>query len=229
MVGYGSVMTLTDRLEEEVRMPIARKPGRRVRSDIAMHKRERIIDAATELFYERGFHNTTLDDVAERLGMTKPFIYSSFGSKTAILGEICSRGVQRALQEIEAAQATNAPPTETLQLFVPQYVAAILRTQKNIAINIREEKNLDPHDAERLATLRHEFMSRVEALLRAGKEAGEFALDDPRIAAFAMVGAVSWTTFWYNSSGPFSATNIAERMTGVILNMAQITPRSDKN
>lgn len=186
---------------------------------MAALRRDRIVDAAADLFYERGYTRTTLDDVAERLGVTKPFIYHSFGSKSVLLAEICMRGVQAALTELEQVQAQALPPGETLRLFMPRYVAAILRVQKKIAINIREEKNLDPTDAERLAELRQRFMARVEALLRAGRDCGEIAVDDPRIGAFVLVGAVSWTTFWYNPGGVLSSEVIAERITGVALNL----------
>lgn len=194
--------------------------GRRkmVDSMVAL-KRDRIVDAAADLFYERGFSRTTLDDVAERLGVTKPFIYHSFGSKTELLAEICTRGVQAALTEITQIQALDLPPAETLRWFLPRYVAAVLRAQKKIAINIREEKNLDPADAERLSAMRQEFMSRLESVLRAGRDAGEIQVTDPRIAAFTLVGAASWTTFWYNPGGPLSSDVIAERMADVALNL----------
>lgn len=197
------------------------KTNRKKRDNVAALKRERIVDAATDLFYEHGFTKTTLDDVAERLGMTKPFIYSSFGSKTDLLAEICSRGVQGALMEIEQALAQELPPAETLRLFLPRYVTAILRAQKKMAINIREEKNLDPADAERLAELRQRFIVKVESLMRAGRDAGTFRITDPRIAAFALVGAASWTTFWYNPGGTLSSDVVAARMTETILNLVQ--------
>lgn len=185
-------------------------------------KRDRIVDAAADLFYERGFTRTTLDDVAERLGVTKPFIYHSFGSKTALLAEICTRGVQAALTEIEQVQLLGLTPGETLRQFLPRYVAAVLRVQKKIAINIREEKNLEPADAERLAALRQQFMARIEAVLRAGRDCGDVRVDDPRIAAFTLVGAASWTTFWFNPGGTLSSDVIAQRMADVALNLLRV-------
>jgi TetR/AcrR family transcriptional regulator, cholesterol catabolism regulator len=202
-------------------MAVERRATKKIREDLATLKRERIVDAATELFYTRGFHNTTLDDVAERLGMTKPFIYNSFGSKTALLAEICGRGVQSALDEIDRALRLGTGPGETFAVFVPRYVAAILRAQKNIAINIREEKNLDPADAERLSALRQTFIARVEQLMRAGRDQGEILVEDPRIAAFVVVGAVSWSTFWYNPGGALPAEVITARMSTVIANLAK--------
>lgn len=200
-------------------MAEAQRGRRKMPSSMVALRRDRIVDVAADLFYERGYTRTTLDDVAERMGVTKPFIYHSFGSKTDLLAEICMRGVQAALTELEQVQALDLPPGETLRQFLPRYVAAVLRVQKKIAINIREEKNLDPADAERLAELRQRFMARVEELLRAGRDCGQIAVDDPRIGAFVLVGAVSWTTFWYNPGGVLSSETIASRITDVGLNL----------
>lgn len=193
----------------------------KIREEVAALKRQRTLDAATTLFYDKGYTNTTLDEVAERLGVAKPFIYSNFGSKSALLAEICRQGIQAALEEIQHALAKNRPPAETMRLFAPRYVAAILRTQKSIAINIREEKNLEPSDASHLAELRQTFMSLVESLLTAGKESGEIGVSDPRLSAFAIVGAVSWSTFWFSPSGPLTADEITDRMADVILNLVR--------
>ncbi|WP_170314604.1 TetR/AcrR family transcriptional regulator [Aquibium carbonis] len=196
------------------------KPERKkIREAVADLKRRRILEAATDLFYDLGFTNTTLDQVAEQLGVTKPFIYSHVGSKSALLGEISSQGVQRALEAIDQAIAMDGSPGEMLARFVPDYVTAILRSQKSIAINIREEKNLDPVDAARLAALRQQFMGKIETLLSRGVESGEIRVPDTRVAAFALVGAVSWTTFWFHPAGPLSIDEISARMTATILNL----------
>ena len=181
----------------------------------------RVLDAATDLFYERGFANTTLDDVAARLGVTKPFIYAHVGSKSALLGEISALGVARALEVADAALAGGGEPDEALRAVVPAYVTVVLRSQKSITINIREEKNLDPADAARLAELRQGFMARVEALLARGVERGQVAVPDVRIAAFALVGAVSWTTFCFNPAGTLSIEEVSDWMTWTILDLAR--------
>ncbi len=200
-------------------MPATRQVKPKVREEVAALKRQRTLDAATDLFYENGYTNTTLDDVALRLGVTKPFIYTNFGSKPDLLAEICGIGVRSALDEIDHAMAGGAPTADTLRRFVPRYVASVLRTQKNIAINIREEKNLLPDHSRQLAALRTQFMSRIEGLLREACEAEGITLSDPRVTAFAIVGAVSWATFWFNPSGPLTVLDLSEKMTRIVLDL----------
>lgn len=191
----------------------------KIRDEVAALKRERTISAAADLFYDKGYDNTTLDEVAERLGVTKPFIYTNFGSKAELLAEICERGVRAALDEIEAAMAEGLPPRMTLQLFARRYVIAILGAQKSIAIYTREEKNLDDAQAERVGGLRKIFVRRVADLLHAGARAGEFRLADPTMAALAITGAVSWSTFWFKPEGRLEVPEIAAVMTSYIMNL----------
>lgn len=200
-------------------MDAARQSKLKVREEVAALKRQRTLDAATELFYQKGYTNTTLDDVATRLGVTKPFIYTNFGSKPELLAEICSVGVRSALEEIDRVLAQGKPSIVMLRRFAPRYVASVLRTQKNIAINIREEKNLLPEHAQKLAGLRQTFMSRVEALITEASREEGITLPDPRVTAFAVVGAVSWSTFWFNPTGPLTVDDLSEKMTDIILNL----------
>lgn len=198
---------------------MARTANSNLREEVAALKRQRTLDAATDLFYEKGYTNTTLDDVAARLGVTKPFVYTNFGSKSDLLAEICRIGVRSALAEVDNALAQGEPTAETLRSFVPRYVESVLKSQKNIAVNIREEKNLLPEHAQELSDLRQTFMAQIEALLVKACAAADHPLPDPRVAAFAIVGAISWSTFWYNPGGRLSAQELSARMTDTILNL----------
>lgn len=190
-----------------------------LRAEVAALKRQRTLDAATDLFYEKGYTNTTLDEVAANLGVTKPFIYTNFGSKPDLLAEICRIGVGSALDEVERVLARGEPDAQTLRQFIPKYVCAVLLRQKNIAINIREEKNLLPEHAAELAEMRHRFMARIEELLTRASSAAGHALPDPHVTAFAIVGAISWSTFWFSPAGRLSAEDISERMTEIVLGL----------
>ena len=192
----------------------------KIRDEVAALKRERTVGAAVDVFYDKGYDNTTLDQVAERLGVTKPFIYSNFGAKTALLAEICSRGVQAAEGALDVVLSKRLAPRATLELFAQDYVTAVLETQKHIAVYVREEKNLEPGDARRIGAMRREFFAKITKLLEKGAAAGEFEFDDARMTALGIGGAVTWSTFWYRPDGRLSLAEIATSMTKLILGMA---------
>ena len=191
-----------------------------IKDEVAALKRERTIAAAVELFYERGYENTTLDAVAERLGVTKPFIYAYFSSKAELLAEICGRGISSSLAAVDNALAMDAGPTATLQILSESFVASVLDNQKHIAVLTREEKNLDPADYARINEKRRQFDHRLTALLRQGVEAGEFDVADPHLASLAIGGLVSWAYVWYRPAGRLSVPNLSAEMAKLILALA---------
>ena len=74
-----------------------------MREEILAYKRERILEEAVKLFYERGFTGTTLDDIAAELGVTKPFIYTHFRSKTDLLAALCKPTIELSLDAVTRA------------------------------------------------------------------------------------------------------------------------------
>ncbi len=196
-----------------------------IRDEVAALKRERIITAAVELFYDRGYENTTLDAVAERLGVTKPFIYAHFSSKSELLAEICTRGVAAALRAMEGALAMEgAAAREKLAELGRRFVTAVLESQKYIAIFTREEKNLLPRDYERVSQMRRDFDRKLAGLLTDGVARGEFRIADPRLAALAIGGMVGWAYVWYRPTGRLSVAELAEEMATLVLAVAQAVP-----
>ena len=188
-----------------------------IKDEIAALKRERTIAAAVELFYEHGYENTTLEAVAEKLGVTKPFIYAHFGSKAELLAEICGRGISSSLKAIDNALALRASPTKRLKVLAETFVTSVLENQKHIAIFAREEKNLAKADFARISEMRRTFDKKLLHLLNTGLESGEFEMQDPPLAALAIGGMVSWAYVWYRPKGRMTVAELADKLSDLIL------------
>jgi AcrR family transcriptional regulator len=202
-----------------------------IRAEISALKRERTLAAAVDLFYEAGYENTTLEAVAERLGVTKPFIYSHFRSKAELLAEICARGISQSLNAMNSVTSLDVSATEKLKLLARRFVIAVLEAQKFIAIFSREEKNLSPEDLVRINDMRRDFDRKLTSLLRQGVVDGEFDVSDPHIAALAIGGMVSWAYVWYRPSGRLELDQVAEQMANLILAMVTgtLSPREGRS
>jgi AcrR family transcriptional regulator len=201
-------------------------PG--IRSEIATLKRERTISAAVKLFYRNGYENTTLDAVAEQLGVTKPFIYAHYTSKAELLAEICTRGIAASLKAIDGVRKLDCSPTEKLSQLGGKFVLAVLENQMYIGIFAREEKNLRPEDFHAISSMRRDFDHKLAALLQEGVAAGEFHIGDARLAALAIGGLVSWSYVWYRPGGRLSLEKIASEMSDMIMAMVGVQPKHSK-
>jgi len=195
-----------------------------IRDEVAALKRERTIAVAAELFYERGYENTALDAIAERMNVTKPFIYAHFTSKAELLAEICSRGIGSALAALDSV-LTSVPgsPTERLAEVGRRFVTAVLQSQRYIAIFAREEKNLAAEDYKRISDMRRTFDTKLVGLLDEGVKAGEFHIHDTRMAALAIGGLVSWAYVWYRPDGRLTLAETSAEMAELILSMVGAT------
>jgi AcrR family transcriptional regulator len=189
------------------------------REEILAIKRERILQEAVALFYERGFTGATLDDVAARLGITKPVIYSYFRSKVELLEAICRPTIELSLQAAAEAAASGGSATERLYRAMVDFTRAILERQANIAIFFREEKNLDPAALAGINALREEYDRVLSGLLAEGVASAEFEVADEKIAALAIGGMISWAYTWYRPDGRLSIDELCERMAQLALRM----------
>ena len=196
-----------------------------IRDEVAALKRERTLAVAAELFYERGYENTSLDMIAERMNVTKPFIYAHFTSKAELLAEICSRGIASALAALDGVLTTmpgNA--AERLAEVGRRFVTAVLTSQRHIAIFSREEKNLAPADFQTISQMRRDFDAKLVKLLDQGVAAGLFSVQDTRLAALAIGGMVSWAYVWYRPEGGLTLEQTSEEMSKLILSLVGNQP-----
>jgi AcrR family transcriptional regulator len=192
---------------------------RAMREEILAYKRERILQEAVKLFYEHGFTGTTLDDIAAELGVTKPFIYTHFRSKTDLLAALCKPTIELSLQAVTSAAKSPGSPTARLHRAIVDFTQVVLSRQANIAIYFREEKNLAPDALAEINALRKKFDRVLSNLLAEGVAAGEFDIADMNLAALAIGGMISWAYTWHRQEGRLALEDMCQRMADLALQM----------
>jgi AcrR family transcriptional regulator len=194
----------------------------RSRADNQAIKRERVLTAARDLFYARGYSATTLDDVAAALGVTKPFIYTYFRGKAELLSALCTPTIALSLEAISAAAAAPGTPTERLRLAMVDFAKVVLSRQANIAIFFREEKNLAAEALAEITALRKRFDRQLSALLAEGVAAGAFTVPDVSLTALALGGMVSWAYTWHRPEGRLGLDALCAQLATLALRMAGV-------
>jgi AcrR family transcriptional regulator len=193
-----------------------------MREEISAYKRERILEEAVKLFYERGFTGTTLDDIAGKLGVTKPFIYTHFRSKVELLEAICRPTIEMSLAAIANAAEQRGSASERLYNGVVEFTKVVLQRQANIAVYFREEKSLSEAGLADINALRKQFDRVLRDLLEEGASAGEFHTADIRVAARAIGGMVSWAYTWYQPGGRLTIEEVGAQMARFAVGMVGV-------
>ena len=193
-----------------------------MREEISAYKRERILEEAVKLFYERGFSGTTLDDIAGKLGVTKPFIYTHFRSKVELLEAICRPTIEKSLAAIADAAEQHGSASERLFNGVVNFTKVVLQRQANIAVYFREEKSLSEAGLGEINAMRKAFDRVLSDLLDEGVNAGEFHIADIRVAALAIGGMVSWAYTWYQPGGRLSIDDVGAQMARFAVEMVGV-------
>jgi len=154
----------------------------------ARDPRERILDAAGEVFAERGFGGAGVDEIARRAGVNKAMLYYHIGDKAALFGEVVSAIVGRIADDVTSALADTDDPSERLRA-IPRAFARTVRERPFLPqLMLREiaagGPHLPPHVVERMA----EVMGMTRAVLEEGFTKGTFRKVDPLITHLLLIG-----------------------------------------
>ena len=178
-------------------------------------KREAVVEEAGRAFNAAGYHNTTLDDVARSLNISKGSIYNYFKDKEEILFEchrIANRLSDRALVYGEEHGGTGY---ETVRRVVCKLIQ-LLTTEFGTCGVLTEITALNDEHKAIIAADRDALFDRLNRIIRRGIEDGSIRKVNPEIALLTIMGSVNWLTKWYSSTGKLSAEEVAEEMSGIL-------------
>ncbi len=209
---------MTEALRSRSRPPPPESPWGAARSRAAQRelKREAVLRTAAQLFNEKGFAAATLDEVAVRLGVSKPTVYYYVDSKDAILFECVRKGLEMLQTAIRDVDAAGGRAIDKLEAAMRAYVDIVTQDFGMCIIRVGEDP-LPEDNRHKLRRMKAALDLEFRELIRAGVAEGSIAPCDPKLAAFTVAGALSWIGRWYEPDGPLSATQVADQCIGVLL------------
>ncbi|HEU4437800.1 MAG TPA: TetR/AcrR family transcriptional regulator, partial [Methylomirabilota bacterium] len=161
--------------------------------------RERILMEAARIFNRLGYHGTTLDDVAQALGVTKPALYYHVQSKEELLFQCCRVPIEIGLEGIRRARMQTRAPDEQLRLALACYMEGIT-DQLRGSVVILEEGALSAAHHREVKKGRDAYERELREIIACGVAEGVFVPCEPRVT-FAMLGAMNWIPKWYRADG----------------------------
>ena len=171
--------------------------------------KERIIDAAIDLFYQKGYFATSLNDVAKNIGIRKASIYHHYPSKESLLVNI----LQTVLVDLAANLHENLEGVEGIEARMRAAVRSHVRfhidRQKEVLISDSELRGLSPENYEAVVRIRDAYEHEFRTLLVAGMDAGVWARGDFKILSFAILNMCTAVAGWFKPAGSLSKDDIA--------------------
>jgi len=171
--------------------------------------RDDILDAATQIFSQKGFHAASMQDIAQAVKLQKASLYHHINSKQEILTAILDRALDLLIERMEAVVALPLPPEDKLREAIRSYLQAMLEHRDLAAVLLLEHRSLDPEAAARHIPRRDRFERLWRDLIQEGLGAGAFCCADPALAARGILGVMNWTITWFKPEGTLSVDDIS--------------------
>jgi AcrR family transcriptional regulator len=182
--------------------------------------REELLTKAAEVFEQKGFAQSRIEDIAKALGLKRSALYYYFETKNDIARALVEDYVSVKTRELEELiSSSSGSPTEKLRALLTEQ---ILNRTLGGGARARALNKMGPEMPDETRAALQSSRRRIRDLyvqvIREGVEAGEFRQVDARIAALAVIGIANWTSWWYSPTGRLDPKELAETLVDIAIN-----------
>ncbi len=157
-----------------------------------------ILEHATRLFAERGFAATSLQDIAEASGLTRPALYHYVKNKDDLLSRLVQELTEGPAEELHRINSdTGRPPVQRLRDMAHAVVLNVARAPERFRLLIRSEAELPEALADVYAAGRRRVLREFTSVLEEGVAAGQLRPVEVRAAALGIIGMCNWVAWWH--------------------------------
>jgi AcrR family transcriptional regulator len=194
------------------------KPQRKPREHGPRHvdRRGSILSTAARLFAQRGFEATSLDAIADELGMHKATLYHYISSKQEVLYQILVQSFGDIDEVILAVQDKSRPVIERLRHFA----LALARAQNNEygrCLTMVGARPLEGDPSDKIRDFQRKLDSTVRALVKEGVGSGELNACDPGLVSAMLFGTLNWVPHWYRPEGRLTLDEVVNRFIDMLV------------
>lgn len=180
--------------------------------------RTRVLDAAVELFADRGYDGTSIAQVITRAGVAKGGFYHHFASKEALLYEVYGDLISRQLRGMHDILARSLPPADTLRALIDDLVITTAAAARPALVFWREMNKLGYERTAEYRRARRRYHDAVRKLIRDAQSAGVFAtVASADTVTFTIFGFVNELPLWYKPNGRKRPTQLATELADYVL------------
>jgi len=180
--------------------------------------RESILEAAAQVFRQKGFHGTSMQDIAEAVNLQKASLYHHVSSKQEILLALLDRALELLLERISTISDQPLPADQKLRQMIRTYLQILAENTDLSAVLLFEHRSLERKQHARHVPNRDKFEALWRDVLAEGVASRLFQCDDPALSARAVLGIMNWTITWYRQNGGLTIEQIADQYSNLLLN-----------
>jgi TetR/AcrR family transcriptional regulator, cholesterol catabolism regulator len=180
-------------------------------------RRQAIIDTSAGVFARSGYHATGITELCTANDLGKGALYHYIGSKEQLLAAIHDRVMDEVMLSADRVVQAGGTPSEQLQMLGDELLDVIARYPDHVWVFLHEFPALTGERAEQFRGRRRQYERRVEVVLQAGVDSGEFRDVDPRLTALAWLGMHNYTYLWLKANGRLSARDVAKPFADIFL------------
>jgi len=180
-------------------------------------QREDIILAAAQNFRQKGYHATSMQDIAESVQLQKGSLYHHIRSKQEVLLEILDRALDALIADLQPIVESALPPVEKLQAAMRTYIGRMTQNSDLAAVLLLEHRSLQPALRKAHIARRDRFEGLWRQIVREGVREGDFLPLDVSVVAFALLGVQNWLITWYREGGRYRPDDLAAQFAQLFL------------
>src|SRR5438128_3703565 len=180
-------------------------------------RRQAIIDTSASVFARQGYHATGITELCVANDLGKGALYHYIGSKEALLAAVHDRVMDEVMLGADRVAEAGGSPSHQLTMLGTELLDVIHRYPDHVWVFLHEFPALTGERAEQFRVRRRVYERRVEAVLQAGIDAGEFRDVDARLTALAWLGMHNYTYLWLKAGGRLSARDVAKPFADIFI------------
>lgn len=182
-----------------------------------MGRRDDILTVAARMFREKGYVATSLDDIAQAIGISKPGIYHYFSAKEEILYDICLMGLQHINDYVQKILYSNLDVLEKFKKIIEGHIKSYSEYRDIAGVFLGEQANLTEDKRALLMSLGKNYEAVVKGLLKQAIDEGVFRSVDADLMVHAISGMCNWVDKWYHPDGRKDINIISSEFIDLIL------------
>jgi len=173
---------------------------------------------AAQIILRKGYDATSINDIANALGMTKAGLYHYINGKKELLFDIMNFGLDELDEEVATPACSIADPSARLCFIIASHAQLVTKGQGAITILVDEITALPPAQNRMITRRKREYFNHLRDLLNELKAAGKLNDVDTTVATFSLLGMVNWLSRWFRQDGDLTQEQVAEQIVKIALN-----------